>query len=334
MFRLQHPEYLWLLLLLIPLLGAYLYFVRWHARSISALGNKELIFAHFSGYSPSRLHIKAFLYILAILLLIIGIANPQLGSKMEKIKRQGIELIIALDVSNSMLSEDVQPNRLGRAKNFIQKFLDELSNDKVGFIVFAGRAYLQMPLSTDYAAARMYVRSISPSFIPTQGTAISEAVQLAQDSYEEEKNEHKALIVITDGEDNEGGAEEVIAEAAAKGIKIFTIGVGTDAGAPVPVISKGITADYKRDEAGNIVMSKLNQAALRSYAEAGKGKYFLMGSGRDEIKSILSELGRIQSKELEEEVFTDFDDQFQWFIFCSLMLVLIEFFIPNKKWFQ
>lgn len=334
MFRFENIAYLWFLGLLIPLILLYFLYVRWRNQGIQALGNPALVLSHMPGFSSGRLHVKAGLYFLALIFLIIALANPQLGSKMEKVKRQGIELFIALDVSNSMLSEDVQPSRLGRAKNFIQKFLDELNNDKVGFIVFAGHAYLQMPLSTDYAAARMYVRTINPSVIPTQGTAIGEAVSLGLQSFEEEKNEHKAMIVITDGEDNEGGAEEAIAEAAAAGVKIFTVGVGTDAGAPVPEIRNGVTSDYKRDQSGNIVMSKLNQDALRKYAEAGKGSYFLMGSGKDEIRAILSELGKIQTKELQEEVFTEFDDQYQWFLTIALLLILIDFFIPNQKWFS
>lgn len=332
MFRFEHTEYLWALLLLLPMAAFYLAAARWSRKKMSETGTPGLLQQLMPLRSPKKLFWKFFLQLLAFAFIVLGLANPQLGSKTEKVKRKGIDVMIALDVSNSMLAEDVTPNRLLRAKNFISNFVEQLHNDRIGFIVFAGRAYLQMPLSVDYSAVKLYLKGINSGMVPTQGTAIGEAVGLARTSFEDKEQKHKALIVITDGEDNEGGAEEQIAAAAAEGIKVFTIGVGSVKGSPIPVYRNGIAADYKRDEQGNIVMSKLNEEALSGYAAAGNGKYFLLGSGKDEINAIFKELGRISTKEFEEVVFTDFDDQFQWCLGIAALLLLLDFFITERKW--
>jgi Ca-activated chloride channel family protein len=234
--------------------------------------------------------------------------------------------MIALDVSNSMLSEDVKPSRLARAKNFISNFIDSLQNDRLGMVVFAGRAYLQMPLTVDYGAAKMYLKTVSPAMVPTQGTDIASAIDLADQGFNAADNAHKALIIISDGEDNEGGVDEAIAQATSHGVKIFTIGVGSENGSPIPS-----GADYKRDEAGNIVLSKLNQDMLRDIAAKGNGSFFLLGSGKDEISSIFKELGRISTRQYEDLTFTDFDDQYQYCLAIAALLLLVEWWLNERK---
>lgn len=325
-FRFEHKDYLWLLWAVVPVLLLFLYFQYWRSSSLAKFGNSSLLSQLTPDVSFNKHLIKFILLTLAFEFMIIGFANPQVGTKQEKVKRQGIDVFIAMDVSNSMLSEDVRPNRLMRAKNFVSNFIDELHNDRLGMIVFAGRAYMQMPLTVDYSAGRMYLKTINTNLIPTQGTNIAEAVNMARENFVQEDNKHKALIIITDGEDNEGGTDEAIAEAVKQGVKIFTIGVGTDNGGPIPVGS-----DFKRDESGNIVLSKMNQPMLRELAQKGNGRYFQLGSGKDEINAIFKELGRINTKDFEEVVFTDFNDQFQVCLIIAAILLFIEWMLSERR---
>lgn len=325
-FRFQHKIYLWGLAALVPMAILFLFFQNWRSKNLKRFANSSLLEQLTPEISFNKHLIKFILLSLAFELIVIGFANPQVGTKQEKVKREGIDVIIAMDVSNSMLTEDVKPNRLMRAKNFVSNFIDELHNDRLGIIVFAGRGYVQMPLTVDYSAGRMYLKTINTHLIPTQGTNITEAVNMARENFVQGENKSKALIIITDGEDNEGGVDEAIADAVKEGVKVFTIGVGTDNGGPIPVGS-----DFKRDESGNIVLSKMNQQMLRDLAAKGNGKYFQLGSGKDEINAIFKELGRINTKQFEEMVFTDFDDQFQWCLAIAAVLLLIEWFLSERK---
>lgn len=326
MFRFEHIQYLWLLTALVPVLLLFLLFQRWRSKSLQKFGKSTLMVQLIPDFSNGKHITKFILLSLAYAFIVLGFANPQIGTKQEKVKRQGIDVMIAVDVSNSMLSEDVKPNRLLRAKNFVSNFIDELHNDRLGMIVFAGRGYLQMPLTVDYSAARMYLKTINTNLVPTQGTNLAEAIELARKSFVEGENKHKALIIITDGEDNEGGTDDAIAEAVKSGMKIFTIGVGTDNGGPIPAGN-----DFKRDEDGKIVLSKMNPTMLRDIAAKGNGKYFQLGSGKDEIHSILKELGHLGTKDFDEMVFTDFDDQFQWCLAIAAVLLLLEWWLIERR---
>lgn len=326
MFRFEHPEYLWLLLAGIPAAALFIFFFYWRRWAIGKLGNKMLVLQLIPDFSNRKQVVKFILLLFAYCFVILGFANPQLGTRQEKVKREGIDVIIALDVSNSMMSEDVKPSRLDRAKNFISNFINKLSNDRLGMIVFAGNAYMQMPLTVDYSAARMYLRTINPGMVPTQGTNFAEAIDLARQGFVKGDNSHKALIIITDGEDNEGGVDEKIEEAAKEGIKIYTIGVGSENGSPIPVEN-----DFKRDENGNIVLSKLNQPMLQEIAAKGNGKYFLLGTGNEEVDTLLKELKGISTKEFEEVIFTDFDDYFQWCLCIAAVLLLLEWWLSERR---
>jgi len=311
---------------IIPALMLFLFFFFWRKMVIGKIGNRSLVLQLIPDFSNRKPVIKFILVTLAYAFIVLGFANPQLGTKQEKVKREGIDVIIALDVSNSMMSEDVKPSRLDRAKNFVSNFIDKLSNDRLGMIVFAGNAYLQMPLTVDYSAAKLYLHSVNPGMVPTQGTNFAEAIDLARQSFVKGETTHKALIIITDGEDNEGGVDEKIADAAKEGIKIFTIGVGSENGSPIPQDN-----DFKRDEDGNIVLSKLNEPMLRDIAAKGNGKFYMLGSGNDEVDALLKELKGISSKQFEEMVFTDFDDYYQWCIAIAIVLLLIEWWITERK---
>jgi Ca-activated chloride channel homolog len=305
MFRFAHPMFLYLLALLVPVVVGQL----------------------TPDVSVGKHWLKFILIALAYVFLVLALASPQLGTHQEKVKRQGIDVVIAIDVSKSMLAEDVQPNRLARAKNFISNFTDELRNDRLAIVVFAGKAYLQMPLTVDYSAAKMYLKTIGTESVPTQGTSISDAVDIAKESFAKGDNKSKALIIISDGEDNEAGVEEAVEQAAKDGVKVFTLAVGSDKGSPIPLP----TGDFKRDEAGNIVLSKVNYEAMRGYATKGNGKSFVLGSGKDEIAAILKELGRINTKDFEEMLFTDYDDKFQYCLLIALLLLAVEYLLSERK---
>ncbi|MCY7410756.1 MAG: VWA domain-containing protein [Chitinophagales bacterium] len=310
----------------IPASLLFIYFYFWRKKAISKFGTRSLVIQLIPDFSNRKSVLKFFLLLFAYAFIILGFANPQVGTKQEKVKREGIDVMIALDVSNSMMSTDVKPSRLDRAKNFISNFIDQLNNDRLGMIVFAGNAYMQMPLTVDYSAAKMYLRTINTNMVATQGTNFSEAIDLAEQGFVKGDNNHKALIIITDGEDNEGGVEEKISEASKQGVKIYTIGVGSPNGSPIPMGN-----DFKRDEEGNIVLSKLNEAILKDIALKGNGKYYLLGSGNDEVSSLLKELKGISTKDFEEMVFTDFDDQFQWCLAIAAILLLLEWWLSEKK---
>ncbi|MBX2902028.1 MAG: VWA domain-containing protein [Chitinophagales bacterium] len=327
MFRFERPELLYLLLLLLPFVAAYIWFVLWQKKKIAVLGEWHLVRQLMPLTSPKKLHFKFIVWSLAWVFVVLGLANPQIGSRMEKVQRQGIDVMVALDVSNSMLAEDIKPNRLLRAKNFISKFIEELNNDRLGLIVFAGKAYLQMPLTVDYSAAKLYLNTISTGIVPTQGTDIAEAINLAQQSFVKGETKHKALLIITDGEDNEGGAEDAIKQATEEGIKTYILGIGTEKGAPIPAGN----SDFKRDENGSIVLSKANFSMMKELASEGKGKAYLIGNSNEAIREILDELGQISTKKFEEYVFTDFNHQFQWCLGIAALLLLFEMLLSEQK---
>jgi Ca-activated chloride channel family protein len=327
MFRFENSEELWFLLGLIPALILFLLHLRWKKNKIKNIGNPILIKKLMPDFSMGRLILKFCLLSIAYTFLVLGLANPQIGTKTEKVKRSGIDVIIAIDVSKSMLAEDVAPSRLSKAKNFISRFIDDLQNDRLGIIVFAGRAYLQMPVTVDYSAAKMYLKTISTDMVPTQGTAIAQAVDLAMESFDKNAKTSKALIIISDGEDNEEGANEAVEEAVKKGIKVYAIAVGSDKGGPIPLGN----GDFKRDGNGNIVLSKVNREVLREIAIFGKGKSYNLDNSADAVSAILSDLGKLQTRDFEEMVYTDYDDQFQWCLMLAVIFLLLDYILLERK---
>jgi len=269
----EHIEYLRLLALL-PLLGIF-YFVNrfWRRKVFRRWGEWNLLNLLIPDYATQKRGFKFILLMLAFSFLVLSVVNPRVGTKQKKAKIKGVDLFVAIDVSKSMLSEDLKPNRLERSRLFTSRLLDKMANNRVGLIIFAGHAYLQMPLSSDHSAAKMFLKSIGPDMVPTQGTAIAEAINLAIKSFDQDKVKDKAILIISDGEDHESGVLEAAQKAADNGILIETIGVGTDRGAPIPIYNNGYLQGYKKDADGNVVMSKLNQAALSQIALSGDGQY-------------------------------------------------------------
>lgn len=327
MFRFGNPEFLYLFLIL-PLFALLYFFLRIkRSKKLKSLGDSELINRLIINKSRYKPHIKFTFAIFIISSLILALANPQIGSKLEKIKRSGIEIMFALDVSNSMLSQDIQPSRLERATQLMNKFIDELVSDKVGLVVFAGDAFLQMPLSSDYSAAKLMISTAGTDLIGTQGTAIGKAIEISRASFSEDKKIKKVIVVISDGENHEDDAVSAASDAESKGIRVYTIGMGTPEGAPIPIGNN----QYLKDENGQVVVSKMSPEALTQIADAGEGEYAYGGSKFSDIQKVIKEISSIEKKDFEDMVYTDYDDKFQIFLWIALALIIIDFFILEKK---
>lgn len=280
--------------------------------------------------SASRPFIKFFLILMAYASLVVALTNPQIGSKLEKAQRKGIDLMIALDVSNSMMAQDIKPNRLQASKQAISNLIDKLKGDRIGIIVFAGHAYTQLPITTDYAAAKMFLSSVSPDIIPVQGTAIGEAIALSIKSFSE--NDHnKAIIVISDGENHEGDALDETKNALDQGIRVYTIGMGLPEGGPIPYYTDGKLAGYKKDKDDNIISTKLNEVMLQQIAAAGDGYYVRANNSQAGLNRIFEEIDKLEESEFETQVFSDYEDRFQYFIALTILLLIIEFIIVERK---
>ncbi len=330
MFRFEHGINLYALLMIPLLLVFFLLMGYARKRAIQQFGDTGLMQQLMPEVSRYKHLIKFVLLMLALAVLIIGWANPQWGTKKEKVKRKSADVFIALDVSYSMLSQDIRPSRLERAKQFAQKLVEELKGERIGTIIFAGNAYLQMPLTTDYSAAALFLKSANPNMVPTQGTAIGEAVDLAERSFAEDNKHHKAMVVITDGENHD---EEVIAkveQARENGLLVFAVGVGTIDGGFIPVQING-RWDYKRDKTGNPVKSKLNEEVLSDIAKAAEGSYFNLSEGDKIIGALRERIDKIEKRELEQRSFSEYESYFQYFIALAILLLLIEFLIPYRK---
>jgi len=331
MFQFENEQYLWGLML-IPILYV-LYWVnkKWRQKAIERFGEHDLVSRLMPDFSERKQAFKTYLYLFALAFIVIALANPQLGSKLEKVQRRGIDVMVAIDVSKSMMAEDVQPTRLDRAKQLLSRLIDGMSNDRIGIIVFAGHAYLQMPLTVDYSAAKLFLQTINTDIVPTQGTAIGDAIELSRESFEEDSEKNRALIIISDGENHEDGAIEKAEEASNEGIKIFALGVGSTEGSSIPVYMQGRKVGYKQDKSGQLVVSKLNEEVLKEIASQTGGKYFLIKGARNEIAAVIDELGNIEKRDFEDFVFTDYADQFQYFIAFAVLLLIVSFFTSDRK---
>ena len=328
MFRFAHPDFLYLLFLLPVLVAFYVYAIVLKKKAIKKYGNPELLAELMPEVSPKRQHLKFWLLFGAITMVIIVMAGPQFGSKLETVKRQGVEVMIALDISNSMLAQDVQPSRLQKAKRLVAQLVDKMENDKVGMIVFAGDAFTQLPITSDYISAKMFLESINPSLISKQGTAIGAAINLATRSFTPQEGVGRAVIVITDGENHEGGAVEAAKAAAEKGIQVSVLGVGMPDGAPIPVEG---TNDFRRDRDGNVVVTRLNEQMCQEIAQAGDGIYVRVDNSNAAQKVIAQEINKMAKADVETQVYTEFNEQFQAVAWIILLLLLAEMLILERK---
>ncbi|TRX70353.1 VWA domain-containing protein [Carboxylicivirga sp. M1479] len=330
MFRFEHPDALYLLLLIPALAFIHLFLARKRRKALEEFGNIDLLNELMPNVSFKRPTVKFYIMLLAFVLLIITIAGPQYGSKLQTVKRKGIELIVALDVSNSMMAQDIEPNRLERAKRAISRLIDKLRNDRVGFIVFAGEAYVQLPITTDYPSAKMFLNSINTDAVGTQGTAIGAAINKGMESFTSQEDVNRAIIVITDGENHEDDPIAAAAKAVEAGIKIYTVGMGLPKGAPIP-IPGGRSNDFMKDRNGNVVISKLDEQTLQKIAITGNGAYIPANNIRNGINNLVDELSELEKSELEAKVYTQHNDIFQYFALIALLLIIIEFVILERK---
>lgn len=334
MFRFAHPEYLFLLLLIPVLVGIFIYSQYLRKKKIKLFGDPELMAELMPYVSYIRPQVKFYIQIAAIILLIIVLAQPQFGTKVEKEKRKGIEVMIALDVSNSMMAQDVQPNRLEKSKQVLSKLVDDMTEDKVGLVVFAGDAYTQLPITVDYVSAKMFFNAISPQLVPRQGTAIGTALDLCIKSFGENKEKSsasRAIIVITDGENHEDDAVGAAKLAKEQGIVVHVIGMGKPEGAPIPVDG---TMSFWKDKDGNVVVSKLNEEMCKNIALSGGGIYVRADNTNSAYRIVTKELDKLAKSEIKTQMFSDYNEQFQSFAIFALILLLIETLIfdrQNKK---
>ena len=330
MFRFAHPEYFWGFWL-ISILTAFFVLSRiLRARALKKFGDPEIIRHLMPSASTFRPWFKFFMLMLALSAFILGAARPQFGSRLQTVKREGVEIMIALDVSNSMLAEDIKPNRIERAKRAIDRLISRLKDDKIGLIVFAGEAYIQLPITSDYNSAQLFLTSVSPEIVPRQGTAIGAAINLALRSFTPNPESSKAIIIITDGENHEDDPIGAATEAVQQGVVVHTIGMGLPQGAPIPVTRGGQT-DYRRDQQGNVVITRLDEVMLEKIAAAGNGIYLRATTANVGLEDLLDEINKMQKTETETQVFSEYEDLFQYFFAAGLILLLLEFFIMERK---
>lgn len=299
--------------------------------AINKYGNVSLLAQLMPDVSDGRPIVKFVVLLLALTGIILGLARPQFGSKLKEVKRKGIELVIALDVSNSMMAEDIQPNRLERAKQAISKLVEKLQDDKIGLIVFAGDAYTQVPITTDYASTKLFLSAISTEIVPKQGTAIGSAINLGMNSFTPDMEASKVLIIITDGENHEDDAVEMTKKAAEKGIIVHTIGVGLPKGAPIPVNSSTGQKVFRKDNEGNTIISKLDESMLQKISVAGGGVYIRSTNIRLGLNALFDEINKMEKQEFETRIYSEYDERFQYLIGIALFFLLLEFMILERK---
>lgn len=327
--RFQHIEYL-IGLAAIPLVIALFWWVlRWKKKTVKKIGDEKLVRQLISSYSPQNFLFKFLLVAVALAAIIAAAANLQQPGAMEQVQRKGVDIVVAMDVSKSMLADDIKPNRLERARQLVYKLMDQLPDDRIALVLFAGRAYMQMPLTTDHSAARMFVQQASPDVVPTQGTVITEALRMSNTAFNSKERKFKSIILITDGEDHDPGSVPLAQQMANDGVMINTIGIGSPDGAPIP---DPATGDYKKDQAGNTIITKLNETELQQLAAATKGVYVRLTDIDAAVAAMKKQLGTIEQTSMDDSAFKNFKNYFPWFLGAALLLLVLEFFYPERKW--
>jgi Ca-activated chloride channel family protein len=335
MLRCEHIEFLNLLFGIPFLILAILLYSKWKKNALALFGESRLVNELIHSFSKRRSQIKNTLTILIFIFLIIGIANPQIGTKMEEVKREGVDLMIAIDLSNSMMAEDIKPNRLERAKQAISKLIDNLEGDRIGLIVFAGEAYVQLPITTDYSAAKLFLSTVNTNIVPTQGTEIAKAIDLSIQSFDMENGQNKAIIIITDGESHDENAIKSTEKANKLAVFVHTLGMGLSKGGPIPIYNQyGNQTGYRKDREGNTVVSKLNEKLLMQIANTGKGTYVRANNSKAGLSTLFAEINKMEKKEIGSMIFTEYKDRFQLFCGLALLLLILDLvLLPRKnKW--
>ena len=328
MFRFESPQYLYLLLVLVALAAIHYYIIYKKKQQVKRFGDPELTKQLFLGVSRWRPEVKFWITMLALASFIVALARPQFGTRLDTRERTGIEAIIALDVSNSMLAEDVKPNRLEKAKMMVSNMVDGMKDDKIGLIVFAGQAFVQLPITSDYVSAKMFLETISPSMMSVQGTDVAEAINLSMRSFTQQEDVSRAIFVITDGEDNEARGIEAAKQAASQGIRVYVLGIGNPGGAPIPIPGTG---QYIIDDEGNTVISKLSEEMCREIATAGGGSYIYVDNSSSAQKKLSEQVDRLAKAKMESQIYSEYDEQFQGFVLIGILLLLLDVFLLERE---
>lgn len=330
MYELEEQKYLYLLLLLPLMALLFLYVQYWKRKKQREFGDLVLVAQLSPEKSVFKQVLKFTVLLLALAALIMGLVNPKMGTKMETIKREGIDIVFAVDVSKSMLAEDVAPSRLEKSKQLVSQIINQLGNDRIGIVAYAGSAFPVLPITTDYGVAKMFLQSMNTNMVSSQGTSLDEAINLSGTFFEKSNKTSKLVILISDGEDHSEGAEEAAAEANKMGMKIITIGVGTPKGGPIPLKQNGVVQSFKRDQNNEVVITKLNAESLESIAKATKGMYINGNQTKEVLEKIKKALDTIQKTEFEATQMANFQSQFQWFIGLAILLLVLDLFLLER----
>jgi Ca-activated chloride channel family protein len=328
---LEENSYLYFLFLLPVLILLFLWMQNWKKKAISTFGDAQLVEKLAPKKSFLKEVIKTILFLTSIFLIIIGLSNPKMGTKTETLKTKGIEILFAIDVSKSMLAEDVAPNRLEKSKQIASQIINKLQGDRIGIIAYSGGAFPVLPITNDYGIAKMYLQTMSPSLISEQGTSIDQAIDLAEKSFTKKSRAHKLLIIISDGEDHSNDAESAAQNAAKTGIKIITVGVGTEKGNPIPLKENGVTQSLQRDKDGNVVITKRNSIVLKSIANATNENYIDGNNTKNVVEFIENRINSYQKTENNATIVASMPSQFQWFLGLGLLLLFVDVFIVERK---
>jgi len=336
MYQIEEPKYFYLMFAVGALLLMYLLVVFWKRRKQKQFADLRLLDQLSPERSVFKPALKIIMVALGLTLLVIALVNPKMGTQLKTVKRQGVDIVFAIDVSKSMLAEDIAPNRLEKSKQIVSKIIEELGSDRVGIIIYAGNAYPLLPITTDHGAARMFLQNAHPEMVSSQGTAINEALDLAKTFFDDDTQTNRFLFIISDGEDHEENSAETAAELVDLGIKTYTIGIGTNKGSPIPVKRNGKFTGYKKDRDDEVVITKLNVETLKDIAEKGDGSYIYGNRTSSTIEYVDDLLLKADKKEFETKQFSDYKDQFQWFIGFGLLFLLLDTFLLDKKtkWIQ
>jgi len=332
MIQLDEKIYFYLLAVIPVMVVLFVLLQIWKKRSQKKFSDLPLLKDLAPDKSNFKSSLKLILMILGLALLSLGLVNPKIGTKLETVKREGVDIVFAVDVSKSMLAEDIAPNRIEKAKRLVSEIINQLASDRIGIIAYAGQAFPQLPITTDYGAAKMFLQSMNTDMLTSQGTAIDQAIELATTYYDDEEQTNRVLFIISDGEDHsEGATLKVVEDATEAGIKIYTIGVGKTKGAPIPIKRKGILESLKKDAQGEVVITKLNETVLQDIASDGNGEYIDGSSTETAVEYIKEQLNQMDKTEFEAKQFAEYKDQFQWFLGGGLLLLFLDIFVLDRK---
>lgn len=327
-FRFEHIEFFIGFIVLPLLVLLFLWVLRWKKKMQKKIGDPKLVEALVKNYAPGKFALKFILVVIGFALIIVAAANLQQPGVTDNVNRKGVDVMVALDVSNSMLAEDIKPSRLEKAKQFVTKLMEKMDNDRIGLVLFAGRAYMQMPLTTDHSAARMYIQNASPDAVPAQGTVIGEALKVSNSGFNSKDRKYKSIILISDGEDHDPEALKMAQSLSQNGVMINTVGIGSPEGSPIIDYS---TNEARKDAQGNTIITKLNEAELQQLSQGTHGIYLHLEDPDDAAAKITAQLGTIEQTASGDKSFTDYKSYFQWFLAAALLFLLAETFIPERK---